>query len=228
MWQGKTILYAEEGVWLAERGMLAVRPPLPLRESGNTELSPVERPDGPVPAASATRGPGRAPATLSRKLATSTQSRESGESPPPTEADSTTVEESSFWTRKAGKAPRLGHGKYRDRDFSFSDKKNVRTMAQFLSTGALFGVLPRAGVSWECYRAYAELKRRQDCCRSCRNSRGSREFIRRDKRRVCATAAYRCCPQNWWDILIFFNCLAVDGTILTHPFPLREHYIILN
>lgn len=168
MWQGKTILYAEEGVWLAERGMLAVHPPPPLKESDNNELSPVERLDGPVPAASATRGSERAPVTLSNKLTTKTQSPEST---PPTEANSTTVEESSCWTRKAGKAPRLGHGKHRDRGFRFFDIKNTRTVAQFLPTGAIFSVLPRAGISWECYRAYAELKRRRDCCRCCRNSR---------------------------------------------------------
>lgn len=186
MWQGKTILYAEEGVWLAERGMLAVHPPPPLKESGNTELSSVERSDGPLAAASATTGSERAPAsspsfsealTLPRKLATSTQSRESGASTPPTEEDSTAGEESACWTRKAGKVSRFGHGKYRDRDFSFFDRKNARTgvggaASQFLSTGVLLDVLPRAGVSWECYRAYAELKRRRVCCRCCRNSRG--------------------------------------------------------
>ena len=172
------MLHAEEGVWLAERGMLAVHRRAPLKKRDTDELSLVTRPGGTGAGGSvaSAAGGGKGDTASSPRCSGTPSSRRKAVTCPKTlkytayttsEAHSMTVEE-TVGTGNAGEISRAETGEPLDDDCRIVQDKGIKSpraggqrgASQFLSTETIYGVLSRAGVPWECYRAYAELKRR--------------------------------------------------------------------
>lgn len=221
-WRGRTMLHAEEGLWLVERGMLAVRPfsspgtprapaatPSPAKgdsneghgQVGSRSLRPntvegtgehhqggrnkedntaherilgpsvecftgggeeknqkKEETDPPPRSSAGEASPSQA--GLSSKRYFSGKKSPVGE--PEEEPDSRESGGLARAEEQRGHGRRRRGGCKRGRPGSSGSERDGRPApALSVSVEDLYGlVLPRAGVPWECYRAYAELKRR--------------------------------------------------------------------
>lgn len=162
-WGGRTILHAEEGLWLVERGLLAV-----------DYLPPPPSPSSTLTADADATTAGRDPPTHS--AASNTVGGSDG------------FPKADARLEAAGSPGRGGHalteGRFSDGSLASECSQDIGRQGQslehsgavvsgvgglvkvvesgslFVPTGLLRETLVRARVPWECYRAYAELKRR--------------------------------------------------------------------
>ncbi|CAM9318645.1 unnamed protein product, partial [Laminaria digitata] len=209
-WHGRTMLHAEEGVWLAERGMLTAHHPPTIPDDQHTALHPPTFPAAAMVVAGLTPKATRAANTrndLEEGSTAAGQPSERGEAPPPTTAESKdaalscllpcaratprvppppppTVVPSGAQSLPAtrnlsgdigvdgggnvggggggcGVGGRSEDGRRRRRGGTKRGRCGAGDGERIaLSVGEIFEILARSGVPWECYRAFAELKRR--------------------------------------------------------------------
>lgn len=158
------MLHAEEGLWLVERGLLAVQhPPYPPSPSSTfTAAAATTASRGPpTPSAASntgkTSGSGGFLKAGARLEVAGSPARGGHAGTDGTISDGSLEGECAQDVRKQSRS-RLHSGAIISG--VGGPVKPVESGSSFVSTGLVRETLSRARVPWECYRAYAELKRR--------------------------------------------------------------------